>query len=751
MLMTIEKELAGRILKIETGKFAFQSDGAVTVSYGDTVVFVCAVSQALKEDPGFLPLTVDYREKTFAAGKIPGGFYKREGKPTTKEILTMRLIDRPIRPLFADGYTDEVQVTACVFSADKDNDPDIFAMIGASAALIVSPNIPFTTPIGTVRVGRIDEKFILNPTYAQLEESEMNLVIAGTDNAITMVEGSAKEVPENIMIDAIYWGHQYIKEIVALQNELAKRLNIPPAPEVKIHPLRDAAMEFIHKNYYKEMSSGLSLKIKKERGQALSTLRETIKNEMLATEQFAEISDILIDEAYEKNQKQIVRSWIQEGKRIDGRKQKEIRPISCEVSYLPRTHGSAIFTRGETQSLVTVTLGTSMDEQIVEGLALESSKNFMLHYNFPSFSVGEVRQSRGPSRREIGHGALAEKALEAVLPEENRFPYTIRIVSEILSSNGSSSMASVCGGTLALMDAGVPIKRPVGGIAMGLFKEGDKFYILSDIIGAEDQFGDMDFKIAGTQRGITAVQMDIKIKGISSDILTTALKQAKEGRIHILREMLSALDRPKREISPYAPRVYRLQVNPDKIAAIIGSGGKTIRSIQDSTGSKIAVQDDGVVTIYCPNQEGAKAAQELVEQLTQEVKVGKIYTGKVTSVRDFGAFVEILPGIEGLVHVSELDKNYVQNVSDVVRHGDSITVKVISIDEQNRIKLSKKAIETDLDENSLAQNEKDVEKQEERHEYREHRDYRQNRSNRDSNDSRDSRNSRDRHSKKRKH
>jgi polyribonucleotide nucleotidyltransferase len=740
--MSIERELAGRTLKIETGNLAFQTDGAVTVSYGDTVVFVCAVSQTLKEDPGFLPLTVEYREKTFAAGKIPGGFYKREGKPTTKEILTMRLIDRPIRPLFANGFRDEVQITASVFSADRENDPDIPAMIGASAALSISPSIPFVEPEGSVRIGRINGEFVLNPTYSQIEDSDLNLVVTGTENAIIMVEGSAKEIPENIILDAIFWGHQYIKEIVAMQRELVAKLHIPEAPPVTIPPLRESLMEYIYQNYYEDMVAGLSLKIKKERGKALSIVKDKIKQDLLTKEEFAEVSDVLLDYAFEKNQKKIVRSWIKEGKRIDGRKQKEIRPITCEVSVLPRTHGSAIFTRGETQALVTATLGTSMDEQVVEGLAAESTKRFMLHYNFPSFSVGEVRQARGLSRREIGHGALAEKALEAVLPEENRFPYTIRVVSEILSSNGSSSMASVCGGTLALMDAGVPIKRPVGGIAMGLFREDDKFYVLSDIMGAEDQFGDMDFKVAGTQRGVTAVQMDIKIQGISKEILATALKQAKEGRIHILREMLSALDRPKRDISPYAPRVYRIQVNPDKISAVIGSGGKTIRSIQESTGSKIAVQDDGVITIYSPNQEGAKIAQELVEKLTQEVKIGKIYTGKVTSVRDFGAFVEILPGVEGLVHVSELNQNYVQNVSDIVKHGDTITVKVIAIDEQNRIKLSKKAVDmenvavedTDMPQNAYHDEENADFKESKSHtalkdhkdhqEYKEHKEFR---------------------------
>lgn len=695
VVFSVKKEVGGRTLSIETGKLARQADGAVTVRYGDTVVFVSAVAEASQEDAGFLALTVEYREKIFAAGKIPGGFFKREGRPTTKEILTMRLIDRPLRPLFPPGYKDEVQITAFVFSADQENDPDIAAMIGASAALVLSKDIPFNTPTGSVRVGMIANEFILNPTYAQLEKSDLNLVITGTADAIIMVEGEAREIPEATIVDAIFWGHQQIKAIVALQLELMELAGVTPTPLPAVSEEKERAIAFIHEKYTEDLKKSLYIAEKKVRHHALEELFTKIKEDFAQDEKLATLSSTIVTAAYESNQKKIVREWLKENKRIDGRGLKDIRPIQCEVGYLPRTHGSAIFTRGETQALVTVTLGSTMDEQIIEGLAGDVSKRFMLHYEFPPFCTGEVKQPRGLSRREIGHGALAERSLEVVLPEEDRFPYTIRIVSEIMSSNGSSSMASVCGGTLALMDAGVPIKRPVAGIAMGLLKEGENFYIISDILGSEDQYGEMDFKVAGTQKGVTGLQMDIKTMGISREILSQALEQAKEGRRHILREMLKALDHPKRSISPYAPRVLRMQINPEKIAAVIGPGGKVIRSIQESTGSKVAVEDSGTVTIYCPKKEGALAAQELVQQLTEEVKIGKIYLGKVVSIKDFGVFVEILPGVEGLVHVSELAKNYVANVAEFVKIGDKMHVKVISIDDQNRIKLSKKAAEAE--------------------------------------------------------
>lgn len=700
VVFSVEKEIAGRTLSIETGKLARQADGAVTVRYGDTVVFVSAVAQESKEDAGFLALTVEYREKIYAAGKIPGGYFKREGRPTAKEILTMRLIDRPLRPLFPENYKNEVQVTAFVFSADQENDPDIVAMIGASAALVLSPNIPFNLPTGSVRVGRIQGEFILNPKYSELEKSDMNIVITGTNDAITMVEGEAKEVSEQAIVDAIFWGHQYIKSIIAMQKELAEKAGISPAslPPVDTQE-KEFACQKIQEKYYADLQNALETKGKKNRGKAVDNLLTKIQEEFASLEETAHISSNTLSEAYESLQKKVVREWLRKNKRVDGRTLKEIRPIQCEVGYLPRTHGSAIFTRGETQSLVTITLGSTMDEQIIEGLTGDVTKRFMLHYEFPPFCTGEVKQSRGPSRREIGHGNLAERALEQILPDENRFPYTIRVVSEIMESNGSSSMASVCGGTLALMDAGVPIKRPVAGIAMGLLKEENSFYIISDILGTEDHYGEMDFKVAGTQKGITALQMDIKTTGISKEIFMQALEQAKEGRFHILREMMLALNHPKRSISPYAPRVFRMQVNPEKISTVIGPAGKTIRSIQETTGSKIAVEDNGSITIYCQNQEGATQAQETIQQLTEEVKIGKIYTGKAVSIKDFGVFVEILPGIEGLVHVSELAKNYVANVSEVVKIGDKMKVKVLSIDDQNRIKLSKKAADRESEAN----------------------------------------------------
>lgn len=692
-------------LRLETGKIGRQADGAVMVQYGDTIVFVCAVSQAMKEPAGFLALTVEYREKIFAIGKIPGGFYKREGRATVKEILTMRLIDRPLRPLFPDYYdSDEIQITALVLSADQEHDPDIPAMIGASTALMLSKNIPFTTPIAAVRVGLINDQFILNPTYKELEKSKLNLVIAGTKTDITMVEGQAQELPEDKIVSAISWAHQFIQQIVSLQEELIQKVGVshvaPPPPPTGLYDLQD----WIEKNFLSELETGLAIASKKERGIYLDNLFKKIqesRNIFEANQSNLRTADkantnIISSErirslAYDEVQRKIVRRWLKQGKRIDGRGLKDVRPIHCEVGLLPRTHGSALFTRGETQALVTATLGSSLDEQIIEGLSPEVSKKFMLHYNFPSFSVGEVAPNRGPSRREIGHGELAERALEPVLPNDKKFPYTVRIVSEIMESNGSSSMATVCGGTLALMDAGIPICKPVGGVAMGLIREEDSYSIITDIIGAEDHLGDMDLKVAGTPRGITAMQMDIKIKGISAEILMQALQEARVGRIHILREMMQALDHPKLELSPYAPRILQFNVSPDKISVIIGTAGKTIRSIQDSTGTKIDIQNDGTVTIYSTQKAGAATAKDMIEKLTEEVKIGRVYTGKVTGIKNFGAFVEILPGIEGLVHVSELENSYVQNVSNVVKIGDMIQVKVIAIDEQNRIKLSKRA------------------------------------------------------------
>lgn len=739
-MKTVKKEIGGRPLIIESGKVARQADGGVFVRYGETVVLSTVVTDPEeKVNAGFVPLTVDYREKHFAAGKIPGGFYKREGRPTIKEILTMRLIDRSIRPMVADGYNHEVQITNFVFSADQDNDPDIISITGSSIACLLA-QVPLRFPVASVRIGRVDNQFILNPTYSQLEKSELNLVVSGSQDAIVMVEGETHELSENVVIDAILWGHQYIKELVALQLELVQQASlstvIPQLKPAEIYykieekrkemaltnqsvviedviknlfplPFNAAQIQKVYteqscyQKLYQEVKSQFATSLgealmqqgKKFRQSRVDELYQKIKAKIFADKAPEAQNELLLREVYADIEKELVRKWITEGKRIDGRGLKDIRPISCEVGLLPRTHGSSLFTRGETQALVTVTLGTPMDEQVVEGLVPEYSKHFMLHYNFPPFCVGEMDSLKSPSRREIGHGNLAERALANVLPDDKRFPYTIRIVSEILESNGSSSMASICGGTLALMDAGVPIKRPVAGIAMGLVKTADSFYVLSDIMGTEDHYGDMDFKVAGTQRGISALQMDIKTSGISREVFVQALEQAKEGRIFILREMMAVLDHPKREISNYAPKIVQIKIKPEKIAAIIGPGGKTIRGMQENTGASIDIKDDGLVTIYCKNKEGALKAQELVSQLTEEVKVGQIYKGRVTAIKEFGAFVEIMPGTEGLVHVSELEKDYVANVSDVVKMGDEITVKVLAIDEQNRIKLSKRAAE----------------------------------------------------------
>jgi len=667
---------------------AKQADGAVVVRYGDTVVLVTAVSQPPRaEDVDFFPLTVDYREKTYAAGKFPGGFYKREGRPTTKEVLTMRLNDRPIRPLFPKEYRDEVQIMAAVLSADKQNDPDILTMVGASAALTLS-SIPFQGPTGAVRVGMVSGEFVLNPTHAQLDESELNLVVAGTDEAIMMVEASAKELSEEEMLNAIEFGHRAIREIVALQCNLAEQC-ARSTQEVPASTLDQALYDQLAASVYDELKQRCQTPGKKANSEAIRELRNRVIEERCTGEDGPEPSEI--KKIFEMLEERAVRELILEGTRPDGRAMDEIRPITCEVGVLPRTHGSALFTRGETQALVVTTLGTSLDEQLVEALEDEYSKKFMLHYNFPPFCTGEVRPVRGPGRREIGHGMLAERALEAVLPEEEKFPYTIRIVSDIMESNGSSSMATVCGGTLSLMDAGVPIRDPVAGVAMGLVKEGDQVRILSDIQGAEDHYGDMDFKVAGTQHGITALQMDIKISGIDREIMEAALDQAKEGRVTILRKMLSVLPQPRESISQYAPRLLRLTIPPEKIGLVIGPGGKTIRHMQEETDTRIEIDDEGSVTISSTEPGAPEKAAEMVKELTAEIEVGKTYLGKVVAVKDFGAFVEVLPGRDGLVHISELSDGYVSKVEDVCSVGQEMMVKVIAIDDQNRVKLSRKA------------------------------------------------------------
>jgi polyribonucleotide nucleotidyltransferase len=691
MMQRVELPLGNHTLSIETGKIAKQADGSAVVRLGDTVVLATACAQ---KDPrvgvDFLPLTVDYRENNYASGKIPGGFFKREGRPNEKEILTSRMIDRPLRPLFPEGYACETQVIGLLLSADLENDSDTLAIIGASTSLYIS-DIPFDNPVGAVRVGYWDDKVVVNPSTADLKaKSKLNLLVAGTADAIVMVESGAQEIPEATMVQALSEGHAAIKKIVALQVELRNRVGKPKRAVAK-----------------KALDQALVSEIENAMGPALyEAMRKQNKLEMYA--RMKEVRDAYaasipedqpekkaaVNAVYDGLREKILRQEILgNGRRLDSRRFDEIRSITSEVGVLPRTHGSSIFTRGETQALVTVTLGTSEDSQIIDTVQeAEYRKRFMLHYNFPPFSVGEVKFLRGPGRREIGHGALAERALRVMLPDEEGFPYTIRIVSDILESNGSSSMASICGGTLALMDAGVPIKSPVAGVAMGLVKEGDRYAVLSDIAGEEDHYGDMDFKVAGTRTGITALQMDIKIGGITSEILAQALEQARVGRLHILDRMAEALAQPRADISAYAPRIITIRVPVDKIRDIIGPGGKMIRSIVERTGCKIDVEDDGRVSIASVDEAAAKKAVAIIEELTATAEMNKTYLGKVVRVVDFGAFVEILPGTDGLLHVSEMAHHRVQDVRSEVKEGDQILVKVVSIDPSGKIRLSRKAL-----------------------------------------------------------
>jgi polyribonucleotide nucleotidyltransferase len=686
----VERPLGAQSLILETGKLAKQAHGAVVVRYGDTVTLTAAVEGEPIPGRDFFPLTVDYREKTYAAGKFPGGFIKREGRPTTKEILTSRLIDRPIRPLFPAGYVNEVQVMGAVLSADRDNDPDVLCMIGASGALHVS-QIPFRGPTGSVRVGRINNELVAMPTHTQLEESDLDLIVSGTRDAITMIEGFAREMSEENMLQAILFAHRHIVTVVEMVEELRRAAGLPAKelpPDAPASPVKD----LIFQRYYEEFKQRKQTEGKHARADAIKELKAKVVTDLLPEGKEPEHDPAQVSAAFAALEEKVVRDLILEGKRIDGRNTKQIRPIHCEVGVLPRTHGSAIFQRGETQALVTTTLGTPSDEQRVEGLAEEYSKKFMLDYNFPPFSVGECRPIRGPGRREIGHGALAERSLKAVIPSPDKFPYTVRVVSDIMESNGSSSMASVCGGTLSLMDAGVPISDPVAGISIGLVKEKDKFTLLTDIVGDEDHYGDMDFKVAGTGRGITGIQLDLKIDGISEEIVRATLDQAREARREILKAMLSTLRAPRHEVSRNAPRILQIRINPEKIGLLIGPGGKTIKGIQESTGAKIDVEDDGTVAISSLDAAAAEAARNKVEALCEEIKVGKVYEGKVTSVKDFGAFIEIVPGRDGLCHISELDDKYVGKVEDVVKVGDKVKVKVIAIDDHDRVKLSRKVL-----------------------------------------------------------
>ncbi len=682
-------EVGGRNLTFATGELARQADGAVMVTYEGTVVLVTAVvSKNVREGTDFLPLTVDYREKTSAAGKIPGGFFKREGRPTEKEILTARLIDRPLRPLFPEGLRNDVQIVAWVLSADGQNDPDILCINGASAAIQVS-GIPFEGPaIGAVRVGMIGDEFIINPTLAQLEESKLNVVVVGTKDSLNMVEGGAGVVSEEVLLEAILAGQKALGPSIDAQNKL--REEVAPEPlEFELQLPSDELVEKVDQKVSAEIDGILSIGGKQERNQALSDLKQKIAEEMEAED--PELSKLMLAAAFKKAVKKYSRAKIIEaGKRVDGRKTDEVREISCRVGILPRTHGSAVFNRGETQSLVLTTLGTPSDKQRIDGLEEEEKKKrFMLHYNFPAFCTGEAYPSRGPKRREIGHGALAERSLSAVLPTEDDFPYTIRVVADVLASNGSSSMASICGGSLSLMDAGVPLQSAVAGIAMGLLKEGDKTVILTDILGSEDALGDMDFKVAGTRQGVTGFQMDIKVSGISKEIMEAALEEARKARLFILGKMDEVQSQPRPEISPYAPKILSLQIDPDKIGLVIGPKGKNIKALE-KTGVKIDIEDDGFIVISSTDLEAARKAKAYIEGMTKEAEVGGVYSGTVRSIKQFGAFIEILPGKDGLCHISELAEQRVRQVEDVVKEGDQVTVKVIGIDAQGRIKLSLK-------------------------------------------------------------
>jgi polyribonucleotide nucleotidyltransferase len=686
----VSATIGERELSIEIGKLAKQADGAALVKYGETVVLVSACSaKHPREGLDFFPLTVDYRENFYAAGKIPGGFFKREGKPSEREILNSRMIDRPIRPLFPEGFRNETQVIALVLSADTDIDPSMHAIVGASTALYVS-SIPFAQPIAAVRVGLIEGRYYLNPSYTELKNSRLNLAVAGMEEGIVMVEAGANEVSEEVMVEALNFGHQAIKQIIGLQKELYARIK-PTKTAVEAPVIDEAAGKKVEQAIRRELEDALNTS-KYNKLESYTRIDELKKK---ATELFpAEDEDAIsmAKRAFDALKERIFRDQIlHQEVRPDRRKFDEIRPIWIETGLLPRTHGSAVFTRGETQALVTATLGTADDVQRMDWLEGESYKRFMLHYNFPPFSVGEVSPLRGPGRREIGHGALAERALLPIIPPEDGYPYTLRIVSDILESNGSSSMASVCGGTLALMDAGVPIKAPVAGVAMGLVKEGEKYAVLSDIAGAEDHYGDMDFKVAGTRDGITALQMDIKIPGVTSDIMAEALGQAKQGRLHILEKMLEALPTTRPEISPFAPRIYSMKIPTDKIRDVIGPGGKMIRSIIEQTGVKIDVSDDGRVNIASSDGPSANKAIQIISDLTATAEVGKTYLGKVVRLADFGAFVELFPGTDGLLHISEIDESRIRNVRDVLREGDQVMVKVVGI-EGNKIKLSRRAV-----------------------------------------------------------
>ncbi len=685
----VEKQIGQHTLSFETGQLAKQAAGAVLVQYGETVVLVASASDNPRPGLDFFPLTCDYRERLAAAGKFPGGFLKREGRPSTKEILSSRLMDRPIRPLWPAGYKNEVQVQACVIASDLQNDGDVLAMNGASASLHIS-DLPFQGPIASVRVGKIDGKLIAFPTHDDLEHSELDMIVSGSRAEVAMIEGFANEMPEDEMMEAIKFAHATIREVIDLMEELYKKVS--PTKKEWIAPEDDGLMKRLNDGYYDQFRSAMQTSGKADRNQACSALRDKAMAEMIPDSSAAgAIDDKRFKTVWHDLEEKVVRDLIMAGTRPDGRDGQSLRAIYCETDLLPRVHGSALFQRGETQALVTIALGTSRDEQRVDGLAPEYSKKFMLDYNFPSFSVGECRPIRGPGRREIGHGCLAERSVAPVLPAAEDFPYTIRVISDILESNGSSSMASVCGATLALMASGVPISNPVAGISVGLVRNSpDNWVLLTDILGTEDHFGDMDFKIAGTQNGITGIQLDLKVTGISEEIIRATLKQSREARIEILRKMLTTISRPRREIAATAPRLLRTKIAPDKIGALIGPGGKNIRGIQERTGAIIEVDDDGTVLIASSNKETAEEALRAVEACTATVQIGKIYDGIVSSIKEFGAFVEIMPGRDGLCHISEISSGYVSSMDKLVNVGDAMKVLVIDVDEHDRVKLSRR-------------------------------------------------------------
>ncbi len=681
-------ELGGQTLTISTGKMAKLAAGSAVVQLGGTVVLVAtAASKTASPNRDFVPLTVDYRERTYAAGKIPGGFFKREGRPSEKEVLSSRLIDRPVRPLFSKQFPYETQIMATVMSSDQENDADVLALVGASVALNLS-DIPFPEPIGAVRVGRVDGALVVNPTVSQLEASDMDMVVAGTAESLIMVEGGTREVSEADLVEALQFAMEHIRRIVAVQRELIAQEGKPKRP--LISPPDTAELERALESYRERLRQAIRIPGKEARQEEVD--RITTEAIQAQRERFAELEPYIGKILHEIERDELRRMILSEGVRADGRGVQDIRKVTVEVGVLPRTHGSCLFTRGETQALAVCTLGTKQDEQRIEELEGQSWKSYMLHYNFPPFSVGEVRPIRGPGRREIGHGALAERAIEPVIPADTHFPYTIRLVSDILESNGSSSMATVCAGAMALMDAGVPIKAPVAGIAMGLIKEGEGIAVLTDILGVEDHLGDMDFKVTGTREGVTAFQMDTKTGGISFEVMRDALDRARGGRLHILEIMEHTLAAPRQEMSPYAPRIMIIHIPPDKIREVIGPGGKIIKRITEETGAQIDIEDSGEVRIAAVNSEGGKRALELIKNITEDPEVGRVYQGKVRSVVAFGAFVEIVPGRDGLLHISEIDHHRVARTEDVLNLGDMVMVKVIGVDREGKIKLSRKAL-----------------------------------------------------------